>query len=300
MRDMLVRLKTINEEQEGSVTEHSKHEFDEHNGTLLRQAVIFESSSPLDVILKEAQTIRKEIALLCSEVTRLNANNERYATTVSCLSLLKKDSDAIARRIRHRGESVYAHLQALGNKSKQLEEEEGANSAVCRIAQTQYSTLTHAFQAAMNDYNKAEEKERKICRKRIQRQASILGKDISDEQLDELVDKGGEGWTELSQDFHPHGIGSCRMAMCDIKGRHKELVELEARLKEVHELFLQMATLVEEQGSVLNNIEVNVCRTAGYIEKFNDNVKRAIQYKKKNPFLQCCPCLPCWGQSSFF
>nr|XP_013866999.1 PREDICTED: syntaxin-11-like [Austrofundulus limnaeus] len=300
MRDMLVKLKTINEEQEGHKGGISEKDFYGDNGTLLQQAVLFEKSSPVENILKEANTIRREIASLRSEVQRLNANNERYATTVTCLSLLKKDSDAIARRIQHRGESVYARLQALGKNCKQLEEQEGASSAVCRIARAQYDTLTHAFQSAMSDYNTAEDKQRNICRKRIKRQASILGKHISDEQLDVMVEKGGEGWTELSQDFHPQGVGSCRMAMCDIKGRHKELVELEARLKQVHELFLQTATLVEEQGSILNSIEVNVRRVEEHSENINCNMKRAIHYKKKNPFLQCCPCLPCWGQQNFF
>lgn len=296
MRDMLVKLKTINEEQECHKGKTSENDFYGDNGTLLQQAVLFEKSSPMDNILKEANVIRKEVSLLCSEVQRLNTNNERYATTVTCLSLLKKDSDAIARRIQHRGKLVYTHLQALGKKCKQLEEQEGTTSAVCRVARTQSDTLTCAFQAAMRDYNQAEDKQRKIWRKRIMRQASILGKNISDEELDAIVEKGGEGWTELSQDFHPQGVGSCRTAMCDIKDRHKELVELEARLKQVHELFLQMATLVEEQGSILNSIEVNLCRTEEYVEKINSNIKRAIHYKKKNPFLQCCPCLPCWGQ----
>lgn len=293
MRDMLERLKTISEEQEGHQSKLSEHDEYEDKETFPQQAVIFENSSTMDNILKEAHTIRKEISLLGLEVQRLNVNNERYATTVSRFSILKKDSDVIARRIQHQGETVYAHLQALSKKSKQLEKE-SANSAVCRIARAQHDTLTHAFQSAMSDYNKAEEKQRKICRERIQRQASILGKDISDEQLDALVDKRGEGWTALSQDLHTHGIGSCRTALSDIKGRHKELVELETRLKEVHELFLQMGTLVEEQGSILNSVEVSVCRTQEYIEKINYNVQKAIEYKKKNPFLQCCPCLPCW------
>uniref|UniRef100_A0A3P9CMP1 t-SNARE coiled-coil homology domain-containing protein n=1 Tax=Maylandia zebra TaxID=106582 RepID=A0A3P9CMP1_9CICH len=57
-------------------------------------------------------------------------------------------------------------------------------------------------------------------------------------------------------------------------------------MKEIHELFLQMAILVEEQGSMLNNIEAHVCNTVEYIEKVHVHMKKAIQYKRKNPFLQ--------------
>lgn len=72
------------------------------------------------------------------------------------------------------------------------------------------------------------------------------------------------------------------------------MVELEARLREVHDLFQQMAMLVEKQGTMLNNIEANVYGTDEYIGRVNVQMKRALQYKRKNPFQQCCPCLPCW------
>ncbi|XP_070843824.1 syntaxin-11-like [Chaetodon trifascialis] len=291
MRDMLERLQAISEEEEeGSEAEFYGSECDADKVTLSQQAVVFESSSAIDDILKEAHSIRKEISLLHLQVERLSTHNERFGTSVRRLTLLKKDSDSIARGIQQHGEALYTRLQALGRESRQLEEKEGPNSAVSRIARVQYDTLTRAFHAAMNDYNKAEEMQRNTCRERIQRQASILGSEITDEQLDEMVHKGGEGWAELQT----QGARSSRWAMCEIKGRHKELVELEARLKEVHELFLQMAMLVEEQGSMLNNIEANVCKTEEYVEKINVDIKKALKYKRKNPFLQCCSCLPCW------
>lgn len=300
MRDRLERLQTIREEQEEYEPGFYGFEYDVDKGTLSHQAVIFESSSATEVILKEAESIRKDISLLHLEVARLHAHNERFGTSVRRLTLIKKDCDSIARGIQQRGEALYARLQVLGKRSKELEEKEGPNTAVSRIARAQYESLTCAFHSAMTDYSKAEEVQRNTCRVRIQRQASILGKEITDEQLDALVDKGGEGWAELSQGLQNQSVRSCRTALCEIKGRHKDLVELEARMKEIHELFLQMAILVEEQGSMLNNIEAHVCNTVEYIEKVHVHMKKAIQYKRKNPFLQCCPCLLCWKNDQTF
>lgn len=297
---MLERLQTISEEQEDYEPEFYGPEYNVDKVTLSQQAVVFENSLAIDDILKEAHSIRKEISLLHLEVERLSTHNERFGTSVRRLTLLKKDSDSIARGIQQRGEALHARLQALGKESSQLQEKEGPNSAVSRIARVQYDTLTRAFHTAMSDYNKAEEMQRTTCRGRIHRQASIMGTEISDEQLDVMVDKGGEGWAELSQSLQTPGARSSRWAMCEIKGRHKELVELEARLKDVHDLFLQMATLVEEQGSMLNNIEANVCTTEEYIEKINVHIKKALHYKRKNPLHQCCPCLPCWRHNQTF
>ncbi|XP_074472146.1 syntaxin-11-like [Sebastes fasciatus] len=293
MRDMLERLErlqTISEEQEDYEPEFYGPEYDVDKVTLSQEAVVFENSSTIDNILSEAHSIRKEISLLHLKVERLSINNERFGTSMRRLTLLKKDSDAIARGIQQHGGAVHARLKALGKESSQLEEKDGPHSAVSRIARTQYDTLTRGFHEVMSDYNKAEEMQRTACRGRIQRQASILGTEINDNQLDVMVDKGGEGWAELSQSLQIPGARSCRMALCELKGRHKELVELEVRMKEVHELFLDMAVLVEDQGYMLNNIEANVCGTQEYIDKINVHIKRALQYKKKNPFQQCCSC----------
>ncbi|CAJ1078471.1 syntaxin-11-like [Xyrichtys novacula] len=300
MRDMLERLQTISEEQGDYEPFFYGPEYDVDRVTLSQEAVLFEDPSPLDKILEEANSIRKEISLLRLEVERLCINNERFGTSVRRFSLLKKDSETIARRIQQHGEALYSHLQALGRERAGLEEKEGPNSAVSRIARVQYDTLSQAFHSAMRDYNDAEEMQRRTCRGRIKRQASILGTDISDEQLDVMVDKGGEGWAKLSHSLQIQGARTSRWALCEIKGRHKELVELEVRLKEVHELFLHMAILVEDQGSMINNVEAHVCTTEEYTERVNEQIKKALQYKRKNPFQQCCPCLPCWRHNQMF
>uniref|UniRef100_A0A3B4ZAS3 Syntaxin N-terminal domain-containing protein n=1 Tax=Stegastes partitus TaxID=144197 RepID=A0A3B4ZAS3_9TELE len=217
------------EDHEDEESEFYGPEYDVDKVTLSQQAVIFENSTAIDEVLKEAQSIRKEISLLQLEVERMCMQNERFGTSVRRLTLLKKDCDSIARGIQQRAEALYGRLQDLGKTCSRLEETEGPNSAVSRIARAQHNTLNHAFHAAMSDYSKVEEKQKNTCRRRIQRQASIMGTDISDEQLDVLVDKGGEGWTELSQSLQPQAARTSRWALCEIKGRHKELVELEAR-----------------------------------------------------------------------
>ncbi|XP_014886779.1 syntaxin-11-like [Poecilia latipinna] len=300
MRDMLVRLQTISKEQEDYEPELTGPEYDVDKRTLTQDAVIFDYSTEMDDILEESRSIRKDMSMLSLEIQRLRIHNERYGTTVGRLTFLKRDSDSIARGIHHRAESLYNQIQNLGKECSRLEEKNGPNTAVTRIARTQYETLICSFREAMSDYHQIEEKQRGACRTRLQRQASIMGAEMSEEDLNDLVDKGGEGWTELSQNLCQDGSRSCRSAMDDIKGRHKELMDLEARLKEVHELFLDMAMLVEEQGLLVDNIQLNVCNTEEHIEDVNCKLARAKVYKKKNPCLQCCPWLPCWKQSGAF
>lgn len=291
---MLERLQTISEEAEENEPDLFVPEYDVDKTSLSQEAVVFENSTSIEDILKEANSIRKEMTLLRLEVEHLNSHNERFGTSMRRLTLLKKDSGHIARGIQERGEALFSRLQALRERTQHLEEKESPHATSSRIARSQYETLTHDFNEIMAEYNEAEEMQKTTCRKRIQRQASILGSKICDKDLDEIVNKGGEGWADLSQSLQNQGGRTSRWALCEIKGRHKELVELEARMKDIQELFMQMAILVEEQGCMLNNIEANVCKTEEYVKNVNGHIKTALRYKRKNPFLQCCSCLPCW------
>ena len=259
---------------------------------ICQEDVVFDSSS-MDSVLGEAHSIRQEIFLLQEEVELLVQHNEQVSTAVNDLTALKQDSNSIAQRIQKRGEALYTRLQHLGQLSQQLEEKEGPHAAVSRIARSQHATLTRAFHATVSEYNLAEENQKEVCRARLQRQASILGKKVTGEQLDQLVERGGEGWVELSQSLQTDGRSS-NYALSEIKGRHEELIDLEARLTEVRDLFLQMAMLVEEQGCQINSIEANVCGTEEYIARVNVHIKKALEYKSKNCCWQFCSCFSRW------
>ncbi|XP_051238524.1 syntaxin-11a [Dicentrarchus labrax] len=293
MRDRLCELQTskpAGEErmQDGSQNHTTEGEDGEH---LEQQAIVFEGEDVLDNLYKEAQAMRKEMLLLRMDVKRLGKQNTRFLTSVRRISSIKRDSNALGRDIKARGEAIYARLEKLGKLSKELDEEQGPTSAVARMVRSQHVSLTAAFHNAMSEYNEAEMVQRENCKTRIQRQAEIMGKEVSREQIDEMIETGK--WNVFSDNLLLEGR-TARSALNEIENRHKELLELESRIRDIHELFSQMAQLVEEQGCMLDNIEANVCATQDYVVKATVQIKKAVKYKKNNPCkkLFCC-CFPC-------
>ncbi|XP_029349043.1 syntaxin-11a [Echeneis naucrates] len=285
MRDRLSELQT---HTPGVPQEEYRPEDEEH---LDQHAVVFEGEDVMDGIYKEAQAMRKEMLLLKMDVKRLGKQNTRFLTSVRRISSIKRDSNALGRHIKARGEAIYARLEKMGKLNKELEEEHGPTSAVARMARSQYVSLTRAFHEAMSEYNEAEMVQRENCKTRIQRQAEIMGKEVSREQIDEMIETGK--WNVFSDNLLLEGR-SARSALSEIENRHKELLELESRIRDIHDLFFQMAILVEEQGCMLDNIEANVTSTQDYVVKATLQVKKAVKYKKNNPCkkLFCC-CFPC-------
>ncbi|XP_008310274.1 syntaxin-11a isoform X1 [Cynoglossus semilaevis] len=293
MRDRLLELQTFipNSSVEEDEEELRCEENPEDEEQLEQQAIIFEGEDLIESIYRETQVMRKEIQLLRQDVKRLGKQNSRFLTSVRRISSIKRDSNALGKHIKARGDSLYARLEQMGKLCKHLDEEQGPSSATARMVRSQYISLTSTFHNAICEYNEAEMAQRENCKTRIQRQAEIMGKEVTMEQIDEMIETGK--WNVFSDNLLLEGK-TARSALNEIENRHKELLELEGRIRDIHDLFSQMAMLVEEQGDMLNNIEANVNATEDYVMKASDEVKKAVRYKKNNPCKKLfCWCFPC-------
>ncbi|KAM4695572.1 syntaxin-11 isoform 2-T2 [Discoglossus pictus] len=252
---------------------------------------LFETDHSLDVLYNELQQIRTENHLLKVDVKRLGKQTTRFLTSMRRLSSIKRDSNSIAKDIKQRGEGIHRKLQSLKAFSEDAESKYGESSFIARVSKSQYMTLTRAFQQAMVEYNEAEMVQRENCKIRIQRQLEIMGKDVSGNQIQDMIEQGK--WDVFSENLLSD-VKVARSALNEIETRHKELLKLENRIKEVHELFLQMALSVEEQAETLNVVELNMEKVKDYVGAAKAQVRQAVEYKKKNPCRSffCC-CFPC-------
>ncbi|XP_026867037.1 syntaxin-11a [Electrophorus electricus] len=291
MKDRLCDLSdaVLRVPQEEAATENGEHA--DSSELMHQHVVVFEGEDVMDSVFREAQAMHKKIAHLRVEVKRLGKQNTRFLTSVRRISSIKRDSSAIARSIKADGEKLYARLQQMDALCRELEEKHGPQSTLARMAHSQYVSLTGAFHQAMSEYNEAEMAQRENCKTRIQRQAEIMGKEVTGDQIEEMVETGK--WNMFSDDLVADGR-TFRSVLNEIENRHKELLELESRIRDIHDLFFQLALLVEEQGAMVNNIEANVCATQEYVFKATAEIKKAVRYKKKHPCRQllCC-CFPC-------
>jgi len=68
-------------------------------------------------------------------------------------------------------------------------------------------------------------------------------------------------------------------------------VKLERSITELHQLFVDMAVLVESQGELLNQIEHNVEQAVGFVASGNEQLVAAREYQdasRKKMMIICC------------
>jgi syntaxin 1B/2/3 len=68
----------------------------------------------------------------------------------------------------------------------------------------------------------------------------------------------------------------------EIQERHDAVKEIERSLLELHQVFLDMAALVEVQGHQLNDIENHVARASSFVIKGTVELESAKVYQKSS------------------
>ncbi|NXW64129.1 STX1A protein, partial [Eurystomus gularis] len=179
-----------------------------------------------------------------------------------------------------------------GGIEQSIEQEEGLNrsSADLRIRKTQHSTLSRKFVEVMSEYNATQTDYRERCKGRIQRQLEITGRTTTSEELEDMLESGNPA-------IFSSGIimdsNITKQALNEIETRHSEIIKLENSIRELHDMFMDMAMLVESQGEMIDRIEYNVEHSVDYVERAVSDTKKAVKYqskarRKKIMIIICC------------
>lgn len=298
MRDRLSHLQELHSDEPESL-EYAESTFSDSFSNvdleeeLPHEAVIFDNSPALAEVFSQSQDIHREVQLIRVEVKRLREQNARMLHGTSNMSAIKQDSNVIGADIKKRAEGVLQRLHTMDGTTHKLEETYGPNSATTRIARTQYACLSNGFRDAMFDYNEAEMSHRENCKAQIMRHMEIVGRDVTDEDLENMIE---EGQLSVFTDNVVSEGKTAKSALFQIEKRHQELMDLENRIKGIHEIFLDIALLVEEQGPMLNDIQTNVQKTDANLQDALVKLRTAKRHDNNNPFKKMfCSCFPCYN-----
>uniref|UniRef100_A0A3Q1MPD9 Syntaxin 2 n=1 Tax=Bos taurus TaxID=9913 RepID=A0A3Q1MPD9_BOVIN len=190
---------------------------------------------------------------------------------------IKEELEDLNKEIKKTANKIRTKLKSI---EQSFDQDEGGNrtSVELRIRRTQHSVLSRKFVEVMTEYNEAQTLFRERSKGRIQRQLEITGKTTTDDELEEMLESGNPSifTSDIISDSQ-----ITRQALNEIESRHKDIMKLETSIRELHEMFMDMAMFVETQGEMINNIEKNVMNAADYVEHAKEETKKAIKYQSK-------------------
>lgn len=74
---------------------------------------------------------------------------------------------------------------------------------------------------------------------------------------------------------------AAKQTLADIEARHADIIKLETSIKELHDMFMDMAMLVESQGEMIDRIEYHVEHAVDYVQTATQDTKKALKYQSK-------------------
>jgi len=114
----------------------------------------------------------------------------------------------------------------------------------------------------------------------------IVKPGATQQEIDEALESGN---TQIfAQEILSERHSKAKDALSYVENRHKDILRLEQSIQELHQLFLDMAILVESQGELIDQIEYNVSQSVAYTRKAVEELRGANKYQKKSRKKLCC------------
>ena len=231
----------------------------------------------LDTIAHNTEVVRditKKLKTTANEAIRKQIivdKDEAIASTTQNGIQIKRTLDAI----KTENESMLASSPDVKNTAKMD----------MRI--NLYNTYLRKFDGVITESNAAIVGFKSVLEQIEKRQIKVVLPDMSDEKVQEIIDSGKSAEVVQQVLVSDNLQETVRM----IEERHDEILKLERQVREIFELFNDLATLVDLQQESLDVISVNISNARRKVEDAEVVLVEARRYQKQARNRKICCCL---------
>ncbi|KTF74242.1 hypothetical protein cypCar_00047400 [Cyprinus carpio] len=237
-----------------------------------------------EAFFKKVQEIREGLETIKKKMSELE-NKQKTVLGVALpeeselLSLalgMKKELQSLREDIKVMASQIQRKLKSI--EPKKAEGEDKYIPINVRMRRTQHGVLSREFLEVMGHCNTIQAQYRDRNVERIQRQLKITGNNVTDEELESMLESGQ---TDVFTQNILNDAKATRQALNEIESRHDEIIKLEKSIKELHDMFQYLAMEVEAQGEMVDRIEENIKSSHNYVEKAVAETAAAVETSKK-------------------
>ncbi|CAL9024095.1 unnamed protein product [Prunus brigantina] len=248
----------------------------------------------LGLFLEEAEKVKQEMGSVRDILGRLQQANEESK------SLHKSEAlQSLRSRINA---DIMTVLKKTRTIRSQLEDMDRANAANRRLSAYKEGTPIYRTRIAVTNGLRKKLKELMMdfqgLRQRMmteyketvgRRYFTVTGEHPDEEVIEKIISNGdGNGGEEfLGKAIQEHGRGKVLETVVEIQDRHDAAKEIEKSLLELHQIFLDMAVMVEAQGEQMDDIEHHVMNASHYVKDGTKHLTTAKGYQRSSRKWMC-------------
>jgi t-SNARE complex subunit (syntaxin) len=161
-----------------------------------------------------------------------------------------------------------------------------ATPAEVRIRTNMHATLVTKFVDLMKAYNEVQTEYQANSKERLTRQCKVVRPELEDEEVKAIVESGDTqvfASAILDKDLRE----KARQALAFVENKHNDILRLQQSINELHQMFLDMATLVASQGELVDQIEDSCAKAEMYMERAVDELRKTNRLQRKSRKRMC-------------
>jgi len=146
-----------------------------------------------------------------------------------------------------------------------------------RLRKTQIGTQSNRYLEVWAEYSALQVEYRERAKEALAKNIKITNSKLSQEEIEEKIDSGD---VSVFSSAIIQETAAAKDQLAALENRHAEFLKLEASIKEVHSMFLDMHQLVEMQGDLVGRIEDHVNSAVVDVERGRADLGKAENFKK--------------------
>lgn len=240
----------------------------------------------LDKFFEDVENVKKDMADVEKLYKRLQEANEECKTVHNATTMkeLRSRMDADVSLVLKRCKLIKGKLEALekSNATNRRVPGCGPGSSADRTRSSVVSGLGKKLKDLMDDFQGLRARMNDEYKETVARRYFTVTGEKADDNLIENLISSGESETFMQKAIQEQGRGQIMDTISEIQERHDAVKEIEKNLIELHQIFLDMAALVEAQGQQLNDIESHVQHASSFVRRGTEQLHDAREYQKNS------------------
>jgi len=233
----------------------------------------------------------KEVGEIKTSMTAIRRNvksiEDKYVLTLNSINVdqgskYEEDLQGMLDSTNRGFSELKKKLDLMKSNNDKFAATKTATPTEVRIRSNMQNTLTQKFVEMMREYQEIQNNYKNKYKEKIERQYKIVKPDATQEEINAALESGDSKKIFEEQILYTHLHTQAKNALDYIQDRHNDILKLEQSIAELHQLFMDMAVLVETQGELLNQIEANVESTVLNTKEGVENLAEANRLHKKS------------------
>ncbi|OIW04058.1 hypothetical protein TanjilG_04249 [Lupinus angustifolius] len=249
------------------------------------------SDMGMEAFNKQIHEADKQIDKLSVLLQKLKEANEesKAVTKAAAMKAIKKRMEKDIDEVGKIANGVKTRIEAINKDNLNNRQKPGCEkgTGIDRARMNMTNASTKKFKDLMTEFQTLRQRIQDEYREVVERRViTVTGTRPDDETIDHLIETGNSEQI-FQQAILEAGRGQVVSTVEEIQERHDAVKEIEKKLLDLHQIYLDMAVLVDAQGEILDNIESQVNNAVDHVQRGTSALQSAKKLQKNSRKWMC-------------